>query len=166
MNWFILIASLTVLLSCKQSETKSNAVNTTQPKIDAVSIPVKEHLFLSMERTPCFGRCPNYKITIMNTGKVTYNGIQFTKKDGHYSKILSGSELSKLQKKIEDISLFEMENKYDANITDIPAVALFVFYKGNKKKIFDRKNGPKELKEFEELIETIVIDDQLVEIKD
>ena len=39
------------------------------------SIPAKEHLFLSMERTPCFGKCPSYKIMIFNTGNVVYEGF-------------------------------------------------------------------------------------------
>ena len=120
MKWFILIASLTVLLSCKQSKTTSNAVNITQLEIDSKSLPVKEHLFLTMERTPCFGRCPNFKISIMNTGKVIYNGIQFTKKDGEYTKILSSRQLSQLQKKMRSIKdSIEIElNKETREIMD------------------------------------------------
>jgi hypothetical protein len=167
MKWFILIASLTVLLSCKQSETTSEAPTTTiSEKINNEVIPVKEALFLSMERTPCFGKCPNYKITIMNTGKVTYEGIQFTDKIGLYSKQLSSKQLSQIQKRMEDINLFEMNSKYDSNITDIPAVALFIIYKANKKKIYDRYGGPKDLREFEKLIDSIVIDDQLIKVEE
>ncbi|MDB4533284.1 DUF6438 domain-containing protein [Vicingaceae bacterium] len=167
MKWFILIASLTVLLSCKQSKTTSDAPTTTiSEKINNEVIPLKEALFLSMERTPCFGKCPNYKITIMNTGKVTYEGIQFTDKIGLYSKQLSSKQLSQIQKRMEDINLFEMNSKYDSNITDIPAVALFIIYKANKKKIYDRYGGPKDLREFEKLIDSIVIDDQLIKVEE
>ncbi len=164
MKWFIILASLTVLLSCKQSETTTT--NTTASKTIQSNTPVKEALFLTMERTPCFGKCPYYKITIMNTGKVTYDGIRFADKMGKHTKKLSTEQLSQIQNKIDAISLFEMETKYDSNITDIPAVALLVVYKGRKKKIYDRYGGPKELREFEKLIDSIVIDDQLKKVEE
>jgi hypothetical protein len=162
MKWFILIAVLTVSLSCKQSETTTNTENVGLPVSSTETKPIKESLFLTMERTPCFGRCPNYKITIMNSGKVLYHGIKFTRKEGPYTKMLTAKQLSQIQTRIDEINLFELNDKYDSNITDIPAVALFVVYKGNKKKIFDRYGGPKELKEFEKLIDSIVLDDQLI----
>jgi hypothetical protein len=166
MKWIILIVALTVSLSCKQSETITNATNTDPVESSSETAPVKESVFLTMERTPCFGRCPNYKITIMNTGKVRYNGINFTEKKGQFTKVISKQQLAQIQTKIDEINLFEMNDKYDSNITDIAAVALLVIYKGSKKKIFDRYGGPKELKEFEKLIDSIVIDEQLVEIRD
>jgi hypothetical protein len=168
MKWFIIIASLTVLLSCKQSEmtTDANNSNSTQKENITDATPIKEALFLTMERTPCLGRCPNYKITIMNTGKIIYEGNQFTEPLGQYTKMLSSKQLSKIQQKMEDINLFEMNDKYDGRVTDISAVSIFVVYKGSKKKIFDRYGGPKELREFEELIDTIVIDDQLIKVEE
>jgi hypothetical protein len=167
MKWVIFIAALTVLLSCKQGEKTSNLLNKTTLNEKAPETnTVQESLFLTMERTPCFGRCPNYKITIMNTGKVFYNGIKDTEKIGQYTKVLSAKQLAEIQTKMDEINLFEMNNKYDSNITDIPAVALFVIYKGTKNKIFDRYGAPKELKEFEKLIDSIVMDDQMIEITD
>ena len=164
MKWLISIAFLTILLSCKQSETTSNTVISTDAK-SLESTANKATLFLSMERTPCLGKCPNYKITIMNNGKVTYEGFDFTEKIGFYKKQLSAKQLSKIKKQIESIGLFEMENKYNGKVTDIPAVSLFVIYKGNKKKIFDRYGGPKDLRDFEKLIDTIVIDEQLIKME-
>jgi hypothetical protein len=67
---------------------------------------------------------------------------------------------------MENINLFELNDKYDSRVTDISAVAIFVVYKGAKKKIYDRHGGPKELGEFEELIDTIVIDDQLIKVEE
>jgi ABC-type oligopeptide transport system ATPase subunit len=166
MKWFIIIASLTVLLSCKQSEMTTDANNSTQKENITEATPIKEALFLTMERTPCLGRCPNYKITIMNTGKVIYEGKQFSEPLGQYTKMLSSKQLSEIQQKMENINLFELNDKYDSRVTDISAVAIFVVYKGAKKKIYDRHGGQKELGEFEELIDTIVIDDQLIKVEE
>lgn len=161
MKNLILIASLTLFFSCKQ-----NVPITENPAIVEVqeSIPVKESLFLTMERTPCFGKCPSYKITIFNTGNVVYEGFNFTEKEGKHTKKLTQKQLTEIQSQIEVIGLFELKDKYDSQITDIPSVQLYVVYKGKKKKILDRVGGPNELKQFEKLIDFLVIDDDLKKV--
>ena len=58
-----------------------------------------------------------------------------------------------------------MNDKYDSPITDIPSVHLFIVYNNQKKKILDRVNGPKELKQFEKLIDHLVIDNELEKLE-
>ncbi|PCI93888.1 MAG: hypothetical protein COB15_15460 [Flavobacteriales bacterium] len=171
MRYFFLIAVLTLFFSCKQSETTSENTSTikeTQTETVKETIPIKESLFLTMERTPCFGKCPNYKITIFNTGNVVYEGLNFVEKKGKYTKTLSQKQLKEIQDHISILKIFEMNDKYDSPITDIPSVHLFIVYNNQKKKILDRVNGPKELKQFEKLIDHLVIDDELekLEIRD
>ena len=59
-----------------------------------------------------------------------------------------------------------MNDKYDSPITDIPSVLLYVVYNNQKKKILDRVDSPKELKQFEKLIDHLVIDDELEKVED
>ncbi len=166
MKWFIFIASLTVLLSCKQSKTTAdNSSNTKNDTVEDV-IPVKESLFLTMERTPCLGKCPNYKITIFNTGNVIYEGINFVDKQGKHRKKLSSKQLKEIQDHVDILKIFELKDKYDSPITDIPSVHLFIVYNNKKKKILDRVNGPKELRQFEKLIDHLVIDDELKKVEE
>jgi hypothetical protein len=161
----LLIASLVLFFSCKQNKPAVNnstvEESTTKPTDET---PVKETLLLTMERTPCFGKCPSYKLTIFNTGNVVYEGFTFAKKEGKHTKKLSKKQLSEIQRQIEAINLFEMQDKYDSKITDIPSTILFVVYKGKKKKILDRVGGPDELKKFEKLIDFLVIDDELKKV--
>ena len=165
MKNIILISILILAVSCKQTkpaiENSTLDSDTSTPKNE---IPVKESLFLTMERTPCFGKCPSYKLTIFNTGNVVYEGFTFAKKEGKHTKKLSKIQLTEIQDKIESINLFEMNDKYDSQITDIPSTILFVVYKGKKKKILDRVGGPDELKKLEKLIDFLVIDDELKKV--
>ncbi len=135
-----------------------------EPVIQDSQIPLKESIFLTMERTPCFGKCPSYKITIFNTGNVIYEGFSFAQKEGKHIKKLSKKQLSEIQSQIDIIKLFELNDKYDSRITDIPSTHLYVIYKGKKKKIVDRVNAPEKLKKFEKLIDSIVIDDNLKKV--
>ena len=141
---FLIFTSLTV------NEPVSQTSNTN-------SIPVKESIFLTMERTPCFGKCPNYKITIFNTGNVIYEGFNFTEKKGKYTTKLSAKEIEEIESQTDVINLFLLKDKYDAAVTDIPSCILMVNYKGKKKKILDRYGAPQELKQFEKFIDSLVL---------
>lgn len=136
-------------------------VNEPAPIAQDSFIPIKESIFLTMERTPCFGKCPSYKITIFNTGDVMYEGFSFAEKEGKYTKKLTQKQLSEIQAQIDVVNLFELNDKYDSHITDIPSTILYVIYKGKKKKILDRDGAPDELKRFEKLIDFLVIDNKL-----
>lgn len=165
MKNILLILPLVLFFSCKQNkpvtDNSTTEINDSKPNDET---PIKEALFLSMERTPCFGKCPSYKLTIFNTGNVVYEGFTFAKKEGKHTKKLSKSQLTEIQDKVESIKLFEMKDKYDSQITDIPSTILYVVYKGKKKKILDRVGGPDELKSLEKLIDFLVLDDELKKV--
>jgi len=86
------------------------------------------------------------------------------KKKGKYTKKLSQEQLKEIQSQIDVIKLFELNDKYDSKITDIPSTLLYVVFNGKKKKIYDRDGGPVELKRFEKLIDFLVIDDNLKKV--
>ena len=158
MKGFIFIVFVTLFVSCKQNKPITESSSLVEKNDTTLS---KESVFITMERTPCFGQCPSYKITIFNTGNVVYEGLAFTKKEGRYIKKLTQKQLSEIQAQIKIIKLFELEDKYDSRITDIPSTYLYVIYQGKKKKILDRDGAPNELKRFEKLIDFLVIDDNL-----
>ncbi len=166
MKWFLLILSFAFFLSCKQSEATTENSSATKNEALKETTPTEESLFLTMERTPCFGECPSYKISISSTGNVTYEGFRFAPKEGKHTKKLSTTQLNEIQSQIDALKIFDMEDKYDSPVTDIPSVHLLIVYNNQKKKILDRVNGPKELKQFEKLIDHLVIDDELKKVED
>ncbi len=126
--------------------------------------PIKESLFLTMERTPCFGKCPNYKISLFNTGRFIYEGIQFTEKEGNYEGQITNKQMQEIKETMNSINIFGMKDKYDSNITDIPACLLYINDGEQKKKIYDRYNGPEELRNFEKLIDNFVLNSKLTKV--
>ena len=133
---------------------------TAEPTIQNKPL-VKESIFMTMERTPCFGKCPNYKITIFNTGNVIYEGYKFALKEGKYRRKLTEGQLIEITNQLEAIKLFELKDVYDSKITDIPSCMLFFNYNGEKKKILDRDGAPDKLKRFEKFIDALIITDDL-----
>lgn len=168
MKYIFLITIATLLFSCKNTEKSQEITKTAKPtKLKATKLPeaaMKESLFLSMERTPCFGKCPTYKIMIFNTGNVIYEGYSNTKHIGKFQNQLSKKQLNEIKTMMDEINIMEMKDVYDTKATDLPSTILFIVNNNSKKKILDRMEAPAELKQFEKLIDYLVINDQLTQL--
>ena len=125
----------------------------------------KEYLFISLERTPCLGRCPSYRISIYNTGRVLYEGYTFVEREGNFETQLDQSELEQLKKVMEQIDIFTLKDKYDSYKTDIPSCILHLNDGEQSKKIYDRDGAPLSLMNFEKLIDKIVLSKEFTKLK-
>ncbi len=146
---------LIILFSCKVKE-----------KIHSPTTPVDEtsSLFIKMEKTPCYGKCPSYVVEIFTNGDVNFIGKKFIDFEGKYFSKISIEQLNQLKTKINDINFFELNNKYDSPATDIPACITEIHLDNNIKKITNRHQGPPTLKELEQLIEEIVLKSNLQKV--
>ncbi|MCB0400555.1 MAG: hypothetical protein KDD41_00580 [Flavobacteriales bacterium] len=158
MNFFLSLLIFSVI----SAEPASGGQQTVQ---EVQETPIKESLFITMERTPCLGRCPSYKISIFNTGKILYEGYDFVEHQGTFQGQLSPVQLNDIRAKMDEIKIFALQNKYDSPITDIPSCLLYINDGEQKKKIYDRHGAPESLKEFEKLIDTFVSGCKLSKVK-
>lgn len=154
----LLLLLIFTLIACKQTnKATENLPEVTSTNNEAA----KETIFISMERTPCLGRCPGYTITIYETGMVIYEGRDFVEKEGKYTAMLSNDAMKELKNFIISIDFFNLKDKYDKEITDIPSCIIAVSLDGKYKKIIDRYEGPQGLKDLEKLIDYYVLTDDL-----
>ncbi|KJS04843.1 MAG: hypothetical protein VR77_09870 [Flavobacteriales bacterium BRH_c54] len=155
-------------MACKtQEKTQNTSVKEETKNIQQTDYtPIKENLFITMERTPCLGTCPSYAIWIYNTGRVDYEGRTFAKKEGKYTKTLSKDAMDEITNMIKEIGFFNLKDKYDAQVTDLPSCIITVNMDGKKKKILDRYDGPKSLRNLEKLIDHHVLDDELIKVEE
>ncbi len=110
---------------------------------------------LVMERTACYGTCPQYIITIYNNGTIEYEGKMFVSKIGCFFSFLSKDILSDIKSEFSTSQFFSFEKEYDSNITDIPSVILEVHLGSKNHRVIDRFNGPKKLKNLQNLIDSV-----------
>ena len=142
MNRFYLLFIL-VLFSCGSS--KKN----TETKVKEI----KKELVISLERTPCYGTCPIYKMEIFSDGSAFYHGERFVDRIGDYEFSVSKEVINYILKKAVEISFFELEDKYTANISDLPKTITFINNGKDKKRVVNYYGAPKALKEFESLVD-------------
>jgi len=156
---FIIISICICLSSCKQTsatqQVESNSTTQTEPK-----------LFVSMSKTPCYGRCPTYSMSIFDNGNIEYNGKRFVEKEGNYTGTLSMDQINMIKERINTSNFFELNSKYDSNVTDFPSCIIEVKLDGKSKKITDRIGAPKELKKLEKFIEEMVFNAELTKVKE
>src|SRR5262245_38911323 len=60
-----------------------------------------DSLFFHMERTPCFGRCPVYKLDVYRSGYATFDGSQNTPLIGQYRTWVSRDRMERLVREAE-----------------------------------------------------------------
>jgi len=138
----IYIGVFFLIISCYQKQIISNNIQQISPLI-------------SMQRTACYGTCPQYTITIYNDGLIRYEGKMFVDKQGCFYSKVSQEMIDKIILKLHEINFFSFKNEYSALMTDVPSVILEVNINVQNHKVIDRFNGPKELKEIQNFIDFI-----------
>ena len=107
-----------------------------------------DSLFFSIERTPCFGKCPAYRIKVYRSGYATYEGISNVERLGQNRAWVGKDTLALLLKEAEAIGYFDLQDSYDRQVTDIPSTRLRMVSGARDKSILARAGVPPELKAF------------------
>jgi hypothetical protein len=98
---------------------------------------------ITLERSPCFGTCPVYKLAIYSDGKVEYEGLEFVKKTGKAEGRITEDELKQLISEFEKIDYFNLADQYVSGSkkncpevwTDHPTAATSLNWNGKKKTV-------------------------------
>ncbi len=91
--------------------------------------PDPETLTISLQRTPCLGRCPIYRLEFFSDGTVRYQGSQFTDRIGTYRGKIDPQQLQAIFDQAEKIGFGELAEEYPTGsmrITDLPAAILTI----------------------------------------
>ena len=118
-----------------------------------------------MEKTPCYGYCPVYKLRIDQNGHGVFNGIENTDPIGRYSFRLNSQEMAMIIALFENSGFFELEDRYYKNVTDLPTT--YIEYRSGErsKKITDYYGAPEKLRDLEDQLEKIVLGQKMKEIR-
>lgn len=132
-SWAMLVFAIAVLPSCKMKEKSNLSKNT-----------LHDSLFISINKTPCFGACATYSMNIYsNGGTSTLSGKKFTKNLGTFEYVFDSTTIDFLRQTVKDKLFFELENVYDdPKVTDLPTVTIDVYMNGKRKKVTGRVETP------------------------
>lgn len=153
------IISLVLFLavSCKTgSDTAATPETPTPP--DTVVVVVADEpknpadsLIIAFEKTPCFGRCPVYKIKVYRSGFAVYEGLNFSEKLGLYATRFSQEKIERIFDSAEKIDFFDLDTAYDdPYVTDLPSTITMLNQEGKKHQVKARFGVPEKLEVFQE----------------
>jgi|GEM_PF-876681 len=109
-----------------------------------------------IQRTPCFGKCPIYTLTIFENGKVEYFGQKFTPREGRFEGKVSPELIANLMNEAQNVGFYVMNNIYDKQaVTDVPSTITSLRTSSGLKTVVNRFDGPEELRRFEKYFDQL-----------
>lgn len=134
-NRLIIFATLLSALAFAQANDRSQTVHASEQ-------PIPRDTLITIERTACFGPCPEYKITITANGKVMFEGRRSVKKLGRAKSVISKERVRKLLAAFEKINYFELRDSYEGPgdgckqwATDNPSAVTSIRTNGKSKSV-------------------------------
>ena len=110
---------------------------------------------ITLQRTTCFGTCPEYTVTLRGDGSVAYSGRQFVKTPGEHTWKIDPAAVRALAREMEAAGFFDLENMYTARVTDHPTTYTTLRIGNRTKKVQDYVAGPPKLKDIEAKIDDV-----------
>jgi acetamidase/formamidase len=107
-----MLSSVAADLDITQLVDGNKGVHAMIPKSIFASTQGKADL-ITLERTVCFGTCPDYKVTISSNGAVTFEGRQFVKTKGIARGQIKPEDFRQLVNEFEKIKYSSLDEKYE-----------------------------------------------------
>ena len=91
---------------------------------------------ITMEKTPCFGMCPIYEMTIQGNGQGYLNNKRFTKTIGEFKHTFSPDEVEDLFDQLSEMDWTSYKDEYPTDVTDLPGTRLHFVHKKIDKQVY------------------------------
>jgi len=110
---------------------------------------------ITLQRTGCFGTCPDYTVTLTGDGTVVYVGRYFVKTPGEHTWKIEAAAVQALAREMEAAGFFELQDEYTSRMTDHPTTFTTLKIGSRTKKVKDYVSGPPKLKDIEKKIDEV-----------
>jgi hypothetical protein len=127
---------------------------------EQVSAPQDTVLLVSIERTPCFGRCPVYKLVIYQNGYALRYGRANVSFTGWSEARLSAQQLEEIYQYVQEHKIYDLEEEYVLlRIVDYPTTITEINIQGRYKRIVNtHPSAPEPLLRWEKFLDSFLND--------
>jgi len=126
--------------SAHDATPKSTSNSLQHNEANTQDIP--KDTLITLERTPCFGMCSAYKITISADGRVVFEGHSYVKKIGTAKSMVSQQVLREMLAAFEKIGYYDLRDRYNEPedgckqwATDNPSAITSITMGGKSKRV-------------------------------
>ena len=92
--------------------TSRPAPDGSPPAGSSAAAPAAPFSMVTFERTPCFGTCPVYRLSVAGDGTVRFTGTNNVDSVGTYTTLISRASVASLGRAFDDARYFELDAKY------------------------------------------------------
>jgi hypothetical protein len=113
-------------------------------------------LIASLQRTPCYGKCPHYEIRLFASGYAQFFGFSHVDRIGKFEYRYDSLFVKNILEKAELAAYFSFEDFYPdtgAQISDFPMCISSVTRNRQRKIIYNRNDAPIDLIKFENFLD-------------
>lgn len=121
-------------------------------------------ILLSYSRTPCFGTCEVFDLTIYSDGKVDINKKQFMAEIGEFTLELKKTEVKELIASLDQMNFCDLDSLYGGGVSDLPSSVITYNCGSRYKTVVAIMNYPDALKTFIEEMALLVKRNDLVPV--
>ncbi len=108
-----------------------------------------------MRRGACFGRCPEYTLTVNSDGLVVYNGIRSTEPLGVYQKNIGAAKAQNVLAQFMYYRADTCSPNYRTRIADLPGLSFTLTQSGKEQLIGNANAGPRFLSYLSESMDSL-----------
>ncbi|MEP6859933.1 MAG: DUF6438 domain-containing protein [Deltaproteobacteria bacterium] len=141
----------------------------TVPPVPPPTTALPQHVLLaSIDRGPCYGTCPVYKVTVYRDGKVEYVGTDYVKNKGKAAGTVTAEQLAALDKLFTDDHYLAYKDSYehedftDASSAQTSYAPLGASTTKYVRHYYGDTHAPESLTKLEEDFDTIVNTDRWI----
>lgn len=138
----IALLILVSLAAASAPGAKARSASNPPQHNEANTQDIPKDTLITLERTPCFGMCPVYKLTISADGRVVFEGRHDVKKIGTAKSKISQQVLRELLAAFEKIGYFDLRDRYNEPedgckqwATDNPSAITSIAMRGKSKRV-------------------------------
>ncbi|MFL5733935.1 MAG: DUF6438 domain-containing protein [Chloroflexia bacterium] len=126
------------------------------PTVPAPTADDLKDLRIILDRTMCYGTCPDYTLTVEADGRVTFEGRHYTKEKGTVTGTIDSAKLAELATEIKKADFFSLDSSYSSGVTDNPTYTLEVHMDGKSKRVESYATRPRRLELLMDRIDQIL----------
>lgn len=151
----LLAVTLLVCAGCPATQsgsttgTDSTQVDSVKPGHDYANAVIK------LERTLCFGRCPDYTLEILGDGTVNYDGHDFVQVKGKQTAKIAADAVKGLVDEFFKIDYFALQDSFVEPVTDMPTTITSIRIDGKFKQVYNYFGAPQQVRDLELKIDEV-----------
>jgi len=115
----------------------------------------EDPIVITIKRTPCFGTCPDYDVTMRGDGTVTYEGRSNVRIAGEHTWKVDPAAVRGLAREMQEAGYFELQDEYSAHVTDLPTTYTSLTIGARTKKVKNYFKAPEKLRDLEDRIDLV-----------